>query len=199
MPPVRHAAMTLAVLLATAAPAHAATTPPGVPELVKLAAQRLLLADEVAAAKFGGAGPITDPGREREVLESVAAKSADLGLPARTGVRFFRAQFQAAKLVQRGLHARWRAYPSLSPHERPNLATEVRPRLDLLTSKLLRLLKRTEPARANHEQCRAALTHARLAVQEQSRLDSLHRHALGVALIPVCLPDRTTVRTMTSR
>ncbi|MFB4280456.1 gamma subclass chorismate mutase AroQ [Nonomuraea sp. MTCD27] len=209
-PAARHVAATAAVLLAVAAaPAlpdrprpptapRIATTPPdtvgaaplagpsGLPALAEVAARRLFLADAVAAAKFGGAGPITDPVRERELLASVAATSAEIGLPPDTGVRFFRAQIEAAKLVQRGLHARWRAYPELRPRERPDLATEVRPKLDRLTPRLLELLKATGPVRAIPDRCQETLAVARRAAGTRTRLDPLHRAALRVALTPVC-------------
>ncbi|SDI13001.1 gamma subclass chorismate mutase AroQ [Nonomuraea jiangxiensis] len=160
--------------------------PAGLPGLVELAVQRLLLADAVAAAKFGGGGPITDPARERELLGSVATRSARIGLAPEAGTRFFRAQIEAAKAVQRGLHARWRAHPELRPRERPDLATEVRPRLDLLTPRLLRLLKQTEPARARAGECRTRLALAGHAAETRDRLDGLHRDALTLALAPVC-------------
>ncbi|MEO3867305.1 gamma subclass chorismate mutase AroQ [Nonomuraea sp. B12E4] len=158
--------------------------PASLPGLVDLVVRRLVLADAVAAAKFGGGGPISDPARERELLDSVAALSAGLGLDPEAGVRFFRAQIEASKVVQRGLHARWRAHPALRPRETPDLATEVRPRLDLLTPRLLRLLKQTAPDRG----CRTRLALARRAAGTRARLDGLHRDALRLALAPVCWP-----------
>ncbi|TDD21164.1 gamma subclass chorismate mutase AroQ [Nonomuraea diastatica] len=204
----RHAAAVIAVSLVTPVlcPAHAAATVPhaplalsheanpvrhtslgsGLSGLVELVVERLLLADAVAAAKFGGTSPVADPERERALLGKVATLSARTGLPAETGVRFFRAQIEASKVVQRGLHARWRAHPELRPRERPDLASEVRPRLDRLTPRLLRQLKEAEPGRSGPGRCQARLTAARLAAQTRARLDKLHRDALRSALTPVC-------------
>ncbi|TDD03843.1 gamma subclass chorismate mutase AroQ [Nonomuraea deserti] len=156
--------------------------------LVELVVERLRLADAVAAAKFGGTSPIADPERERALLGRVATLSARTGLPAEAGVRFFRAQIEASKVVQRGLHARWRARPELRPRERPDLAIEVRPRLDRLTPRLLRLLKEAERGRSVPGRCQARLADARLAAQTRARFDGLHRDALRSALIPVCRP-----------
>ncbi|MEV0620054.1 gamma subclass chorismate mutase AroQ [Nonomuraea sp. NPDC050404] len=196
--PVVTAALVVAVLPFSLAPygsspgPAAAVAGPSVTErlagLVDLTVRRLLLADEVAAAKFGGGGPITDPERERRLLDAVADLSERTGLARDTGVRFFVAQIEAAKVVQRGLHARWRADSALRPRQRPDLATEVRPRLDRLTLPMVRLLKETTPVRADTGRCRALLGLARLAAEERAGLDGLHREALGSALRPVCTP-----------
>nr|SBO90677.1 Periplasmic chorismate mutase I precursor [Nonomuraea gerenzanensis] len=160
--------------------------PAGLMELVDLTVQRLLLADEVAAAKFADGRPISDPARERQLLEAVAAQSARAGLAPEAGVRFFRAQIEAGKRVQRGLHARWRAHPELRPRHHPDLATDLRPRLDRLTPPLLRLLKETAPVRASAGRCWTGLAAAKLAVETRTGLDRLHRDALGAALVPLC-------------
>ncbi|GAA4915629.1 chorismate mutase [Nonomuraea thailandensis] len=162
----------------------------GLAALVELTVRRLLLADEVAAAKLGDGRPITDPVRERRLLGAVADLAARAGLAPEAGVRFFRAQIEAGKMVQRGLHARWRAHPELRPGRRPDLAAEVRPRLDRLTPPLLRLLKQTEPVRASAGRCRAGLAAALLAVGTRTVLDRLHRDALDAALAPLCSPGQ---------
>ncbi|TYB54330.1 gamma subclass chorismate mutase AroQ [Nonomuraea sp. PA05] len=160
--------------------------PTGMEELVDLVVRRLLLADEVAAAKLAGDRPIDDPARERRLLDTVAAESARAGLPPEDGVRFFRAQIEAGKRVQRGLHARWRAHPELRPRRHADLETEIRPRLDRLTPRLLRLLKETAPVRASVGRCWAASAAARLDVEARTGLDRLHRDALDAALVPLC-------------
>ncbi|WP_235854513.1 gamma subclass chorismate mutase AroQ [Nonomuraea aridisoli] len=158
----------------------------GLRGLVGVAVERLLLADEVAAAKFGTDSPITDPARERELLDDVAERSAAIGLDPRAGVRFFQAQIEAGKTVQRRLHARWLADPASLPRRRPDLATELRPRLDALTPRVLRLLHQAGPVRRWPAACRSHLAVARAAVEARTRLDALHRDALTVALTPVC-------------
>lgn len=60
-------------LFAGGAPAVAADRHTLVP-LVDLAAQRVLVGDKVAAAKFGTDQPIDDPAREQQILDSVAAR-----------------------------------------------------------------------------------------------------------------------------
>ncbi len=97
------------------------------------AAERILLADKGAAAKFGTSSPIEDPVREQQVLDQAAALAAEAGLDTAGTVAFFRAQIEMSKLVQRSLFERWTAHPEQAPTERPDLATEVRPELDRIT------------------------------------------------------------------
>ncbi|MCK2216141.1 gamma subclass chorismate mutase AroQ [Actinomadura sp. ATCC 31491] len=155
--------------------------------LVGLAVRRLRLADEVAAAKYVTGAPVTDAARERRLLERVGEESAGVGLAPAIGVRFFRAQIEAGKAVQRGLHARWRADPASAPRRPPDLATGVRPRLDRLTLPMVRLLLRLGPLREEPGRCRDALVRAWPAAR--AGLDRLHRDALGVALAPLCAPE----------
>ncbi|GAB2951145.1 hypothetical protein ACFMQL_40545 [Nonomuraea fastidiosa] len=203
LPLACHAAAIAAVLFAvttaptqgsgrTAADDPALPGPAGLeelPELADLTVRRLLLADAVAAAEFGTATLVADPAGQRELLDAVAEHSVEIGLPVPTGVGFFRAQIAAAEHVRRGLHERWRARPALLPHPRSDLAADVRPRLDLLTPRLLRLLKETEPVRGVPRRCTPALAEARRAAETRAGLDRLHRDALTLALAPVCAAE----------
>jgi chorismate mutase len=156
--------------------------------LTDIAVRRLLLGDKVAAAKFGTGRPVDDPAREREELGSVAVLARNAGIDPDAGVRFFQAQIEANKMVQRGLHALWAAHPGLRPGERPDLAAEVRPELDRITTEIMRELRATRHVRGATEECRVLLLRARLAVEPRVRLDTLHREALSVALRPICVP-----------
>jgi hypothetical protein len=105
--------------------------------LARLILERILLADKVAAAKFGTGRPIDDPVREHQELDRVAELSVDMGLDPRASTEFFRDQIEANKVVQRGLHALWTDHPELRPSARPDLTGEIRPRLDALTTQIL--------------------------------------------------------------
>lgn len=182
---------TAAVTLAGAAPA-VATTPvrvaavtPGLAPLTDLFAERLLLADKVAAAKYGTDKPIDDPVREQQILDDVAARAVGLGLDPDAVTAVFRDQIEANKLVQRGLYARWDAHPELRPTERPDLVKEVRPALDRITTQVLAALRETEGLRASAS-CgpRLSLAAARSAYGHE--LDLLHLAGLGRAVPSVC-------------
>ncbi|WP_151484038.1 chorismate mutase [Streptomyces albicerus] len=179
------------------APAAAHTAPASAPaslpasaltSLTELFAERLLLADKVAAAKYGTDLPIDDPARERQILDDVAARAAGLGLDPDSVTAVFRDQIEANKLVQRGLYARWDAHPDERPTERPDLAKEVRPALDLITTRLLAALQATAPVRADAS-CEPRLYAAAALSAYGHRLDVLHLKGLGRALPSVCDTD----------
>ena len=152
--------------------------------LASLAVQRIMTADQVAAAKFGTDQPIDDPPREQQVLDSVAAASPAMGLSAPESAQFFRDQIDANKVVQRGLYQRWRADPQQRPTDRPDLNTQIRPQLDRLTINILHQLQATTAVRHAGTQCTAQ---ARQALTEAGKpLDQLHRDALTVAFRSVC-------------
>lgn len=147
--------------------------------LAELAARRLLLADQVAAAKFLTGQPIDDPVRERRILDEVAEAAGNIGLEPAVGMRFFRDQIEANKMVQRGLHSLWRAYPEYGPRQQPDLAREVRPELDRITASMLRELLVAATGGVDRR------TNSDPACAPQ--LDGLHRNALALALRS--LPD----------
>ncbi|MFI8829962.1 chorismate mutase [Streptomyces afghaniensis] len=159
--------------------------PADLASVTELLAQRLLLADKVAAAKYGTDTPIDDPEREARILDDVRARAAGLGLEPDAVAAVFRDQIEANKLVQRGLYARWDAHPAERPTERPDLAKEVRPALDRITTQLLAALDETERARALPS-CGPRLATAAGWSAYTHRLDTLHLKALGRALPSVC-------------
>ncbi|WP_328646137.1 chorismate mutase [Amycolatopsis sp. NBC_00348] len=175
----------LAALLACTAPASAA---PSLWRLTDLAAQRVRIADQVAAAKYGTPSPIDDPVREQQIYDTVAARAPQLGLDPADAVRFFRAQIEANKVVQRGLYARWATHPSEVPATRPDLG-EIRPVIDRLNNGLLTELAATLPARAARSCPQRQLLAAGVA-DVVHRFDALHARALEEAVSATCLPRR---------
>lgn len=116
--------------------------------LTDLFAERLLVADKVAAAKYGTDRPIDDPAREQQVLDDVATRAVGLRLEPDVVVTVFEDQIEANKLVQRGLYAHWDAHPEQRPTRRPDLDKEVRPELDRITTQVLDTLVATEGVRS---------------------------------------------------
>lgn len=172
-------------LVVAAIPATASAPSSSLMPLTDLAAQRVQIADKVAAAKFGTTQPIDDPVREQQILNDVAAKAARLGLDPGTAVRFFRDQIEANKAVQRGLYARWTEHPEEQPTVRPDLATEVRPVIDRLNAGLLDQFAATQVMRASHR-CDLHLAVATKVSDLRRHLDRLHQGALKEAVQSVC-------------
>jgi chorismate mutase len=143
------------------------------------------IADLVAAAKYGTTSPIDDPAREQAVLDAAAAKSVEMGIDPEVSRRIFRDQIEANKLVQRALFERWTAHPDQAPTERPDLAKDVRPKLDRITTQLLGQLRDTQRVRGSST-CVGHLVVAYLRADHQRALDNLHEHALRRALESVC-------------
>ncbi|UOX86157.1 chorismate mutase [Amycolatopsis sp. FBCC-B4732] len=170
-------------LLVAALPASA--SPPGLWRLTDLAAQRVEIADQVAAAKYGTPSPIDDPVREQQIYDSVSARAPGLGLAPADAVRFFRAQIEANKVVQRGLYTRWDAHPAEVPSPRPDLAV-IRPVIDRLNTGLLTELAATSAVRAAHS-CPARQLVAAGVTDVVHHFDALHTRALGTATSATCL------------
>ncbi len=152
--------------------------------MTDIAAQRVQLADTVAAAKWGTDSPINDPVREKAVLDAVAAKSAQLGIDPKAAQAGFTDQIEANKAVQYGLYSRWSAHPDQAPTTRPDLS-QVRPTLDRITDQLFAELRATQQLRAAPS-CTAQLTGTRDRVEHTRHLDPLHEDALARALTSIC-------------
>ncbi|MFE0022804.1 hypothetical protein ACFWX1_17485, partial [Amycolatopsis sp. NPDC059021] len=101
-------------------------------------------------------------------------------------LRFFRDQIEANKIVQRGLYALWTAHPELRPAHRPDLATEIRPRPDRITTGIIGQLAATASLRHPTLACEIDASFAKISAEIQQRLDALHRRALTVALRTTC-------------
>ncbi|MEV6832622.1 chorismate mutase [Amycolatopsis sp. NPDC051102] len=170
-------------LLLTTVPASAATS--SLWHLTDLAAQRVAIADQVAAAKYGTPSPIDDPVREQQIYDSVAARAPGLGLGPAEAVRFFHAQIEANKLVQRGLYARWDAHPAEAPTTRPDLG-RIRPVIDRLNTGLLTELAATTRVRAARS-CPVRQLVTAGVVDGYHRFDALHTRALAEATSATCV------------
>ncbi|WP_344864984.1 chorismate mutase [Amycolatopsis ultiminotia] len=153
--------------------------------LTGLVIKRLLVSDDVAAAKFGTDSPIDDPVREQQVLDQVRDQATELGLDPVAATAFFQDQITASKVVQKGLFARWTAHPDEAPTTRPDL-DQIRTRLNQLTTDLLNELKATVPVRGEPTICTVELAVAAGSGAVLDHLDSLHRQALRGAVHSVC-------------
>ncbi|MDF3056099.1 MAG: chorismate mutase [Rariglobus sp.] len=111
-------------------------------ELGLLMSERLALAREVARAKQHSGAPVHDPAREAAILATLTAQATGKGLPRDDAELFFTAQITASRQVQTELLAGWAKGVPVPPGPPFDLRTELRPRLDDVTRRLLDVLVR---------------------------------------------------------
>lgn len=121
-------------------------------ELVDAINERLAIAISVAAAKRVTGAAIDDPVREAQAAQAFIDLVSPAGVSESDARVFIQTQFDASKFIQATLIKQWGERPGTIPSgEPPNLVTQVRPALDLVTQKLARAytdawqLSRKEP------------------------------------------------------
>lgn len=175
----RSALAALALLAAVLPAAAQSQAAPGFDPIADLSAQRLLLADEVAASKRASGKPVEDAQREGEQLARVREQAAARALPPEPSAAFFRAQMEANKLVQYRLLAEpARAGPAVD-------LAPVRTKLDAINAQLLDALP-AALAQARGQDCEGRAYAARKRAAKRYRLDELHRTALARAFGDLC-------------
>jgi chorismate mutase-like protein len=149
--------------------------------LLRAIGERLALMPEVARYKWNTRTAIEDPAREQHIIDGLQQEARALGLPAAWAEKFFRAQIEAAKLVQHEHFARWQQAGAEPFPEVADLATVTRPRLDALTARLLRELALAWPALSDPAQ------HGRIATILSQLIggEGAYESALAVATQPL--------------
>lgn len=169
---------------AVAAAIPAPASPPqqradGFGRVAELSAQRLLLADEVAASKRASGKPVEDARREGETLLKVREQAAARALPVERMAAFFQAQMEANKLIQYRLLAQ----PARAGE--PVDLGPVRERLDAINAQLLDALP-AALGEAQAQGCERRAFEAQRSAAKRHRLDELHRTALTRAFGDLC-------------
>jgi chorismate mutase len=113
--------------------------------LIGLMRRRLDLMVEVARSKWNTGSSVEDLGRERSLAENVAGLAPRYGLNPQLAATFFRAQIEAAKLVESALIARWTLDHTGAFAEAADQLTVIRPKIDRLTAELLAALAAVAP------------------------------------------------------
>jgi chorismate mutase len=115
-----------------------------VDRLLRLMERRLALMHDVARWKWGAGKPITDPERERELLQRVVERGRGKGLDPELVRSFFAAQMEAARLVQQVDFDRWEAQEPKPVADTTSLAV-LRQRIDDLNRELIDALAEVRP------------------------------------------------------
>ncbi|TKV61399.1 gamma subclass chorismate mutase AroQ [Nakamurella flava] len=105
--------------------------------VLALMVQRLDTADTVAAAKWVTQQPVTDPAREAVVLAAAPARAEQVGADLDYVTAVFGDQITANKQAQQQILDGWTAGSGTPPTTAPDLATQVRPVLDRITTDLV--------------------------------------------------------------
>lgn len=159
--------------------------------LVETSARRLVLAREVALAKWDTRSPVEDPAREAAVINA-AVKDAELrGLDPAWVSHFFTAQMEANKVIQCSLLAHWHRAGAAPVHRPINLDAVIRPELDQLEKKLVEVLADTAAIRAGAA-CRAdtAKTVGKYLAAHKHDADPLLAIALDRAMAATCYDSK---------
>jgi chorismate mutase len=157
--------------------------------LVETSAQRLVLAEKVALAKWDSGMPVEDAPREAQVIASAIEAGESRGLDQKAVSNFFRAQIEANKLVQYSLLAEWRRAGKAPDHAPVNLAGTIRPELDQVQTALIAELAETSGVRASGS-CRTDIAKAvgKYVSAHKNRFSSIKIIALDRALAAACTP-----------
>jgi chorismate mutase len=155
--------------------------------LVETSAQRLVIAEQVALAKWDSGAPVEDTSREEQVIVT-ATKDAELrGLDPSSVANFFRAQIEANKLIQYSLLADWRRVGKAPDHTPVDLAKAIRPELDHLQTDLIIELVDTSAIRSSAS-CRTDMAKAvgKYVSEHKNSFGHLQAIALDRAMAAAC-------------
>jgi chorismate mutase len=154
--------------------------------LVETSAHRLMIAEQVALAKWDSGAPVEDALREQQVIHNAVKAGETRGLDEASVTAFFKAQIEANKIVQYSLLADWRRRGDAPAHAPINSMNAVRSGLDQLQTLLIAELTDTAPIRASAT-CRADIARAvGLYLSKHQQEAPLREIALDRALGAAC-------------
>lgn len=172
------------VALLAAVPAARADDPPPLTELVDAAAQRLLVADDVAAVKWRTGAAIEDPARVARQLEALTADAAGAGLDPDYVRRIFTDQIAATEAAEHHRFDQWTRDPDAAPQTGPELA-DSRGRIDGFNRAMLAQIG-AHWELLHSADCAAELDTATRTVGDAHHLEEFYRQALSAATRDYC-------------
>jgi chorismate mutase len=156
--------------------------------LVETSARRLLIAQQVALAKWDSGAAVEDLPREAQVITGAVRGGVSRGLDPTSVSNFFKAQIEANKVIQYSLLADWRRAGRAPAHAPIDLVATIRPELDQVQAALIVELADTVAIRASST-CRADVTKAigKYALGHKHEIGPLQLVALDRALAASCM------------
>lgn len=171
----------LAMLVATAARADSVSP---LTELVDAAAQRLQVAEPVAASKWNTHSAIEDPARVQQELAKMGAEASARHVDAEYVTRVFRDQINATEALEYSRFADWKLDGDAGPREPTDLSVS-RSAIDGLNQTMLNHFV-TSWDLLHSPECPAQVDIARSSVISARRLNGLYQRALALATQSYC-------------
>ena len=155
--------------------------------LVATSARRLVIAEQVALAKWDSGAAVEDLPREAQVISDAARSGGSRGLDPTSVSTFFKAQIEANKVIQYSLLADWRRSGRAPAHAPIDLVATIRPELDRVQTALIAELADTVAIRASTT-CRADVAKAigKYISEHKHEVRPLQSVALDRALAASC-------------
>jgi chorismate mutase len=172
------------MLVATLAPQARADSTSPLTELVDAAAQRLQVAEPVAAVKWNTHGAIEDPGRVQQELAKVSAETTAQHIDPNYVTRVFGDQINATEAIEYSRFADWKLNPEGVPVGSPDLSAS-RSAIDALNQTMLTQLVANWDL-LHSPACAVQLDVARSDVIRVRQLEGLYQQALSFATQSYC-------------
>lgn len=119
-------------------------------QLLLLIQKRLVIMHEVARTKWNQGLPIEDKAREEQLLKQLAEKAKAYQLDEQWVAKFFQAQIDAAKEIQKRDFALWRQQGVTTFEKVFSLKDELRTYIDQINQEMLLLLNDQAPLVLDH-------------------------------------------------
>jgi chorismate mutase len=152
--------------------------------LVDAAAQRLQVAEPVAAFKWNTHGAVEDPGRVQQELAKLGAEATAAHVDRDYVTRVFGDQINATEAIEYSRFADWKLNPADAPAAAPDLS-ESRATIDGLNHTMLTQIVAAWDL-LHSPGCAADLDAARGGVARARQLDGLYQQALSLATQSYC-------------
>jgi chorismate mutase len=152
--------------------------------LVDAAAQRLQVAELVAALKWNTHGAIEDPGRVQQELANLGAEATAAHVDPNYVARVFGDQINATEAIEYSRFAGWKLNPADAPVTAPDLS-ESRSTIDGLNRTMLTQIV-ADWDLLHSPACTPDLDTARSDVVRARQLDGLYQQALSLATHSYC-------------
>lgn len=177
----------IAVLIATAALAAPQARAEGsgpLTALVDAVAERLAVAEPVAAYKWSAHAAVEDPARVEQELARLREDAVAAQIDPDYVARVFRDQVDATEAIEYRRFADWKLDPGAAPPPPADLAAS-RAAIDVSNTKILSHIALNVSLLGSPE-CAGLLQQARSQVTRQRGLDNLYQRALTAATTSFC-------------